>query len=284
MDWGWCPADPVYSFVDPLTDAEVLSGSKADLQAYRDGLAATATADIAAELQGTLAGLSADPEAAAAATAAAAASTAAAVDAIMAYEYQAIRLNGTSISYLSNNADALTARISAMRLHDGTGTYNGMKWGLALLDPDSRATLDTAGVIESGFTDRPSPWGDAGTMKVVVLMTDGQITEQHRPTSTDWADLAVNEADAATTQTYSRADGLQDFYDLCSAARTRGVEVFTIAFEAPGGAKTEMQNCANWFPGTSDLANQRYYEVEGLEIVAAFRDIRAQLAALKLVN
>lgn len=90
----------------------------------------------------------------------------------------------SAILPFSNDLDAIDAYVEGLRLHDGTGTHIGMKWGLALLDPTSRdevAALRAAGVAGAGSTDRPVDWDHEDTLKVIVLMTDGNITEQVTP-------------------------------------------------------------------------------------------------------
>jgi Flp pilus assembly protein TadG len=93
-------------------------------------------------------------------------------------------VEGTSITYYSNDAANLKTRIDSLVMHDGTGTQNAMQWGYMLLDPNSRPIIDAAlstGQMSSSFKARPAPFNDASTMKFIVLMTDGAISEQYRP-------------------------------------------------------------------------------------------------------
>ncbi len=189
--------------------------------------------------------------------------------------------DGTAITYLSNDAVALKAQINSIRLHDGTGTYNAMKWALALLDPSSQPTvaaLASAGDVDPAFANRPFAWDNPDTLKFIVLMTDGQITQQYRPDDPGNPALATEEVlvyGHPYSQTVPRGIGLLYFYGLCDMAKQNGVTVFTIAFEAPAAAKLEMQNCA------SPLGH--FYDVEGLEIEAAFQQIANTISKLKLV-
>jgi hypothetical protein len=189
--------------------------------------------------------------------------------------------DATAITYLSNDAAALKAQINSIRLHDGTGTYNAMKWALALLDPTSQSTiaaLASAGDVDPDFADRPFAWDDPDTLKFIVLMTDGQITQQNRPDDPGNPALATEEVlvyGHPYSQTVPRATGLQYFYGLCDMAKANGVTVFTIAFEAPAAAKVEMKQCA------STLGH--FYDVDGLEIEAAFQQIANTISKLKLV-
>ena len=189
--------------------------------------------------------------------------------------------DATAITYMSNDIAALQAQINSIRLHDGTGTYNAMKWALALLDPTSQPTiaaLATAGDVDPDFADRPFAWDNPDTLKFIVLMTDGQITQQYRPDNP--ADLALTYEEVLPfnhpySQTLPRGTGLQYFYGLCDMAKANGVTVFTIAFEAPVAAKVEMQNCAS--------TPSHFYDVNGLEIEAAFQQIANTVSMLKLV-
>lgn len=60
----------------------------------------------------------------------------------------------------------------------------GMKWGTALLDPSARPAISalTSGgdsVIPIDFAARPAEYNDTDTLKIIVLMTDGQNTSQY---------------------------------------------------------------------------------------------------------
>lgn len=188
----------------------------------------------------------------------------------------------TSIVVASQDATAIKSMINNIRLHDGTGTQNAMKYALALLNPTSNSafsTLSTNGEIDSAFSDRPHAWGAANGLKVIVLMTDGQITDQWRPQNGSDPDLATEEVKPHGHPKYkktSRSANLTRFYDMCDDAKTNGVIVFTIALEAPSGAQTEMRNCA-----TSDA---HYYDVNGGGLANAFSSIAATIQKLKLVE
>lgn len=188
----------------------------------------------------------------------------------------------TSIRYLSTDPEALKTAINNIRLHDGTGTYNAMKWALTLLDPASRgfiSDLVARGVAPAEVDGRPADWQSPDTLKIIVLMTDGQITEQLRPTNPDDPRLRTQEVDPYDhpyERTLSRRRGLEHFYRLCDLAKENGVIVFTIAFEAPSAARREMQNCAS--------TEGHFFDVEGLEIDEAFSKIASTITKLKLIE
>jgi len=82
---------------------------------------------------------------------------------------------------VENDYNTLNTFVQNIKLHDGTATHVGMKYGLALLNPTSRDELATAGTVDSKYAGRPSNWED-NVLKIVVLMTDGNTTDNFRPT------------------------------------------------------------------------------------------------------
>lgn len=220
------------------------------------------------------------------------------------------------IRYHEGDKDVLKNAINDIKLHDGTGTYNAMKWGVALLDPDSQpfiSQLHNAGVVDAAFADRPAPWSDTDTLKVLVVMTDGQITEQRTPiipavnprredgqsvctdpssgnkisasecqvVLDDWIDLLatteITQSGALSSDTpLSGANGRTYFQNLCNDARANEIVVYTIAFQAPASARTEMANCA---------AVAGNFFIAGLDDIGdVFETIAAEINNLKLTN
>lgn len=84
----------------------------------------------------------------------------------------------------------LHTAINALQTGGWTAIDVGMRWGVALLDPAAAPAvgdLITAGQVHSDFDQRPAPFRDGDpatllddeTVKVVVLMTDGENTNQY---------------------------------------------------------------------------------------------------------
>jgi Flp pilus assembly protein TadG len=191
----------------------------------------------------------------------------------------------SSIVYASNNPAKLTGMINNMRMHDGTGTHYAMKYALALLDPSSRSTFSdmaTDGEIPNEFAVRPSNWNDNETVKYIVLMTDGQITEQVRPNQymhEDNPTKELKEGNAAGSQNITSAStNVNSFYKLCNLAKNpnRNVIIYTIAFDVTGAPRTQMKNCAS--------SNEHFFIAGTSNIGAVFASIARQINQLKLVN
>lgn len=83
----------------------------------------------------------------------------------------------------TRDIQALQANINGLTAVGATSINAGLKWGVAMLDPDTRPvfdTLRTQGHIPAALAGRPAAWNDVDTMKIVVLMTDGSHFAEER--------------------------------------------------------------------------------------------------------
>ncbi|MEP2533405.1 TadE/TadG family type IV pilus assembly protein [Shimia sp.] len=83
---------------------------------------------------------------------------------------------------LQDDVTELQNFISAMWGGGNTSIDIGMKWGTALLDPDLQPAVTEMianGDIPDSFEGRPYSHAEAESLKVIVLMTDGQNTSQY---------------------------------------------------------------------------------------------------------
>lgn len=86
-----------------------------------------------------------------------------------------------SIIAWQHDEGALHSYIDSLYAEGWTAIDLGMNWGVALLDPAARPALNslvTSGTVHGDFENRPADFDDEETIKVVVLMTDGENTEQ----------------------------------------------------------------------------------------------------------
>ncbi|NGP19390.1 pilus assembly protein [Devosia aurantiaca] len=183
----------------------------------------------------------------------------------------------TSISYITNDATALKNKIDAMRMADGTGSAIGMKWGMLLLEPAAQPYIQQAagaGMIPPSFASRPAPFNDSGTLKIIVLMTDGAITDQYRPDQ--YAFPRNPEGRSGNYTWYGSGTANTHLQSVCTRAKNNGVLVFTIAFQTNSTGRSQMQSCAS--------STSHYYDVAGLDIEAAFRSIATAIQKVKLTE
>ena len=228
---------------------------------------------------------------------------------------------GPEIIPFSNSESDLHDAIDAFVGHDGTGTNNGVKWGLGMLDPAFAPVLASVSgpggpvTLEPEIVGRPGAYGNLRVKKYMVVMTDGNIRYQNRPkaaavagtlsgyptVTAEWLGsgaktLACNGYNYSSTRnTLSRCSAAatlsnstarnndealrsQQFLDVCSKAREKGVRVFTIGFDisSTSDAYSEMRNCAT---STSD-----FFDVEGTQLYSAFEQIAQNIAKLQLVS
>ena len=216
---------------------------------------------------------------------------------------------------LSNDRAALQARIDALVAHDGSGTNNGVKWGLGLLDPSMREVMlslhnSGANRLPAEIRGRPSDYRDGRTRKYLVILTDGDIDHQNRPkpdflgetgpfTAGYWGEgpryteggqthaSAVNRLsrlpdksilDLAAKRDADRALRGVQLLSLCTIAKENGIRVFTIGFDVTPASKArdQMLACAS--------APSDFFDVEGLDLFAAFEQIHQSIARLRLTR
>ncbi len=183
----------------------------------------------------------------------------------------------SAITYLSNNATALKARIDSIKMFDGTGTAIGTNWGLLLLDPVQRpfiAKMAGAGVVNNAFANRPSAFNDPNTLKVIVLMTDGDISNQVRPKQ--YAYPRNPEGSSGNKESETRTNARDRLYQVCDRAKANGVVVFTIGFQLTATGQTEMRNCAT--------SESHFHNVQGLDIAGAFRSVATAIQRVRLTQ
>ncbi|MGI9388621.1 MAG: pilus assembly protein TadG-related protein, partial [Boseongicola sp.] len=89
--------------------------------------------------------------------------------------------NRAEIMVHETDPDVLKQHIVDLTSGGWTGIDNGMKWGVALLDPAIAPVIDDMvddGVLIEDVRGRPGNYDADKTMKVIVLMTDGANTVQ----------------------------------------------------------------------------------------------------------
>ena len=78
---------------------------------------------------------------------------------------------------LATDAAALIADIAALQAEGSTEMDAGMRWGIAMLDPQTRPVVDALvaeGGVDPSASGRPLDYGTENAIKVAVLMTDGE--------------------------------------------------------------------------------------------------------------
>lgn len=195
------------------------------------------------------------------------------------------------IVYMSQSVSQLQTAIDNLNTHEATGTQNGMKWGVSLLDPSASTLvgkLVTAGQVDSTFSDRPFAYSKVSNKKFVVIMSDGNTTQQLRLKSWKYNssserayyanNLSSNQGNDFNYNTTSTSAARSQFLSVCQQAKDAGIIIFTIGFDIIDGsaAQTDLSACAT--------SASHFYDVDGLALNNAFSAIASTIQKLKLVN
>jgi Mg-chelatase subunit ChlD len=180
-------------------------------------------------------------------------------------EYRTTALPMNTTAFLPHNCSAqqalrifpfmsdvttITNRINALTANGGTNTSQGVRWAASLLDPAMRPIVQSmiaVGEIDPVFDGRPADFGSEEVIKALVLMTDGN-----------------NNAQSSNTYTL----------ETCTAIKEQGALMFTIAYDAPSGGVSLMQNCAT--------SASHYFDTSSTEILNIFAGIGNTLHSMTL--
>jgi len=87
-----------------------------------------------------------------------------------------------SVLAFANNRTTLKNKINSLVAGGDTAIDMGAKWGMALLDPAAQPVVSamiSANQVSADLTGRPYSYDNVDTMKVMVLMTDGENTRSY---------------------------------------------------------------------------------------------------------
>lgn len=281
--------------------------------------------------------------------------------------------NANTIMLPSQSITALQAKINGLYGIGATSINAGLKWGMAMIDPGTQGVFNhyiNNGGMPSVFSGRPFSFTDPESMKVIVLMTDGEHFAEERlndlyksgqtglngtqqifkspydgnysirftsgrpgwsgsreywvPHRNEWRYKPwTNTSDTGATtlqpinfetmwsevrlqwvvwQLYARALGTNNsqrssqyntwfaefreqtpvstmntqLQSMCAQAKSKGVTIYGIAFEAPTNGRTQISNCST--------SAAHYFNAAGLQIRTAFRAIATNISHLRLTQ
>ncbi|MCM2560774.1 pilus assembly protein TadG-related protein [Lutimaribacter sp. EGI FJ00015] len=208
------------------------------------------------------------------------------------------RFDYETVTTFSRNASALKAQIDQFRPRAGTSIFLGMKWGVALLDPESNNIVQGMvgkGKADSVFADRPKSFTDHETLKTVILMTDGKNDYSHRIAPwyyrndshyVHWNrynfwwylnyEVRKHHYNNWYREYYNPTTGDALTHHICEAAKTNGIIIWSIGFEVDDHGADVMRDCAS--------SPSHFFRVEGIEIREAFEAIARQINQLRLTQ
>ncbi|MBI1416098.1 MAG: hypothetical protein GC146_02645 [Limimaricola sp.] len=110
-----------------------------------------------------------------------------------------------AITIDSSNESSLRTKIQNLVSFGNTAIDLGVKWGVSLLDPRSQPMvtgLIGAGKVEAASAGRPFSFTAPDTLKVLVVMTDGENTQEYdlaEPYKSGLSTIWVNKAHSSDT-------------------------------------------------------------------------------------
>lgn len=149
---------------------------------------------------------------------------------------------------LTDDKGLLKSQIDSYRASGSTAGHIGTAWAWYLISP----------VWDSIWPSSSNPvaYGDAKTIKVIILMTDGEFNTQY---------VSANGNSAGQARA------------VCAEMKKQNVAVYSVAFQAPGSAQAILQDCASGSDFYFNAAN-------GDELRQSFQKIAKSLNNLRLMN
>ena len=163
-----------------------------------------------------------------------------------------------------NDVDDAVQYINTLWANWGTSIDLGVRTGALFLDPSINPIVDhliDSNQVDSDYADHPLPWDDPTVFKALVLMTDGE-------------NCCYHVGDPATRKP-SRAIQDADTIAVCDALKEQGVTIYAVAFEAPPGGVSLMEECASSVGG-------HFFNSSSDDLVNTFNAIATHIAVQSL--
>jgi len=164
---------------------------------------------------------------------------------------------------LTSDLEALNDRIDEMRPDGNTLGNIGMAWGYRLISPEAP--------FEEG-----APWDNPYWRKVVVMMTDGDNTENSYYSSY-WF---TNKNNMSVTKFNTR------FSETCEAMKEQGIIVYTVTFndEDEDGDPVIRENTRDYYRNCASSPDQYYDAPTQEELIDVFEQISRELSNLHITG
>ena len=167
---------------------------------------------------------------------------------------------------LTSNATTLKSDISALAADGYTAGHLGISWGYYMLSEKWQNLWPN--------TSKPDNYGSKAK-KIAILMTDGSFNTYFKgfegdPRDTNPTIVESNYSAKAICNDMKADKGTAD-----------GIEIYSIAFNAPADAKVTLQACAS----TNTSNTTYYYDANSEEeLRTAFREIAQSIKTLRLTR
>jgi Flp pilus assembly protein TadG len=165
------------------------------------------------------------------------------------------------IQPLTNDLSKLQGEISGYLAEGGTAGHLGTAWGWNLISPNFASVFTGA--------HAPAAYNDRGTIKAVLIMTDGLFNTAYK--TSDAAPLA--------TQT---AESLSEFAGLCAGMKVKGVIVYTVGFGLSKLNETDQKTAKDTLEACASGTANFFDPETGRQLQDAFANIAEKLQSLRV--
>ena len=159
-----------------------------------------------------------------------------------------------SISPLSPDRTALTAKVATFTANGGTAGHIGIAWGWNVLSPNWTGVFTGA--------NAPGAYGSSNVTKAMLLMTDGLFNTSYTAGISD---------PEQTTESVTRAKALCDGMKGAPSS----IQIYTVGFQTTPDAEALLRYCAS-------SASHYYDALDNAQLVTAFQDIAKRLQQIRI--
>lgn len=130
---------------------------------------------------------------------------------------------------ISDSATSLKSAIGGLTVGGNTSIDLGVKWGALLLDPSSQPIVQgliSRGTVGASYANRPLDGASIDTLKVLVVMSDGENTTEYKLASgynTGNSNIWRRSSDGAVWVYHNRASTANDYYNPSSGSWSSAV-------------------------------------------------------------
>ena len=149
---------------------------------------------------------------------------------------------------LTDDKRQIKRNINNFRVGGYTAGHLGTAWAWYLISPE------WANIWPS--SSRPVEYSDKKTIKVAILMTDGEF-------NTSYLNGRANRTSSTQAQR------------LCENMKAEGIQLYSVAFQAPSSAQRTLKACAS-------STGHYFNATNGDELIRTFKDIAVRLSKLRI--
>nr|MCB7500478.1 pilus assembly protein TadG-related protein [Enterobacter roggenkampii] len=185
-----------------------------------------------------------------------------------------------AITPLTASATTLKAKIDQLRKSGSTAGQIGIGWAWYMLSPNFASLFDGAG--------KPGEYAPSETLKVAILMTDGEFNTPFR----DGVIALDAGSGSGALNTHinlnsSNGDPFIQSVELCRAMQARGVVVYTVGFDlgSDTGKPNVVDSALDVMRQCATSEQTHFFEANsGADLKEAFRAIGRDITRLRIAR